>query len=422
MADVTKITLPDGTTKDIKDATARTQANWNTNNGVKNLAPYNNGTENSPLKIPCNFKNGESYTVSWSSITSTSTSDSSRIAFMSGDNIVSNIYYASHSVAGSATLTLTADCDSLWVYAGSIYEANKTVTISNFMVRPTSIVDSTYEPYALPNTKITPELIDLVDSGAKNVFSPTITTGVDSDTNLTLTVNSDNTITISGTAQSSKYIVIGRGYTTAGNYVLSGTPSGITVNTGGYMRIEQGGEGVSQVLTPVDITLDNREYVVYLRVLSGKTYNHTITPMLCTKAAWDVSQKFVPYRPTYEDTVEQVATNKNNISINSIKSSITMEQGYTLVTQSTLYQQGKHIFGNLIIKKDSGNFSDTSETVFTLGNPPAITGMLFCGFGANEWGIESIGYAFLGSNGAVSVKDTKTTNTTVNIAVDYVIS
>ena len=120
--------------------------------------------------------------------------------------------------------------------------------------------------------------------------------------------------------------------------------------------------------------------------------------------------------------LKQISTNKNNISINSIKSSITMEQGYTLVSQSTLYQQGKHIFGNLIIKKDSGNYSDTSETVCTLGKPPAITGMLFCGFGASEWGIESIGYAFLGSTGGVSVKDTKNTNTTVNIAVDYVIS
>ena len=134
----------------------QTQANWNTNNGVKNLAPYNNGTENSPLKIPCNFKNGESYIVSWSSITSTSSSDSSRIAFMSGDSsAVSNIYYASHGVAGSATLTLTADCDSLWIYAGSTYEANKTVTLSNFMVRPATIADSTYEPYAMSNAELT---------------------------------------------------------------------------------------------------------------------------------------------------------------------------------------------------------------------------------------------------------------------------
>ena len=48
MADVAKITLPNGTTKDIKDTTARKQANWNTNNGVKNLldVTYNTYTNN----------------------------------------------------------------------------------------------------------------------------------------------------------------------------------------------------------------------------------------------------------------------------------------------------------------------------------------------------------------------------------------
>lgn len=141
-----------------------------------------------------------------------------------------------------------------------------------------------------------------------------------------------------------------------------------------------------------------------------------------TKPDYEDDADIAVLNETFDAIDAQVKTNENNISINSIKSSITMEQGYTLVTQSTLYQQGKHIFGNLIIKKDSGNFSNTSETVCTLGNPPAITGMAFCGFGGSEWGIESIGYAFLGSNGAVSVKDTITTNTTVNIAVDYVIS
>ena len=54
-----------------------------------------------------------------------------------------------------ATLTLTADCDSLWVYAGSTYEGNKTVTISNFMIRPATIADSTYEPYAMSNAELT---------------------------------------------------------------------------------------------------------------------------------------------------------------------------------------------------------------------------------------------------------------------------
>jgi hypothetical protein len=35
--------------------------------------------------------------------------------------------------------------------------------------------------------------------------------------------------------------------------------------------------------------------------------------MICTKSAWDISQKYEPYLPTYEETVEQITTNKNNI-------------------------------------------------------------------------------------------------------------
>ena len=142
-------------TNQTKIGKVQTQANWNTNNGVKNLSPYNNGTESAPIKIPCNFKSGESYIVSWDSITSTSSADSSRMVFMSGESAVSNIYYATHGVAGSTTLTLTADCDSLWIYAGSTYESNKTVTLSNFMIRPVAIADSTYAPYAMSNAELT---------------------------------------------------------------------------------------------------------------------------------------------------------------------------------------------------------------------------------------------------------------------------
>ena len=224
MADISKITPPGSqTTYNLKDATAREQSNWNTNNGVKNLAPYNNGTADSPIKISCNFKSGESYILSWNSITSTSSSDSSRICFMNGESTVSNIYYATHGVAGSTTLTLTAVCDSLWVYAGSTYEANKTVTVSNLMVRPTSIVDSTYEPYALPNTKITPELIELVDSGAKNLYNPTQTSTTISGLTGTVTRNSDGSYTINGTTSGTVYYNMGSWITPEdGYYILYG--------------------------------------------------------------------------------------------------------------------------------------------------------------------------------------------------------
>ena len=331
MADISKITPPGSqTTYNLKDATAREQANWNINNGVKNLAPYNNGTENAPLKIPCNFKNGESYIVSWSSITSTSTSDSSRIAFMSGDNTVSNVYYVSHGVAGSTTLTLTADCDSLWVYAGSTYESNKTVTVSNLMVRPTSIVDSTYEPYALPNTKITPELIELVDSGAKNIcnwhdYTLTSTT----HRGVSFTNNNDGTVTVNTDSQGSTADDAYANLLT----IYTGLPFGLKV--GDTIVFASSSDNVHMILVPYltdhygtsergsksspciyTISQGTTGLVVRLTVRNSGTVvnNEKVSAFICSKAAWDVSQKFVPYRPSYEETVEQVAENKNNIS------------------------------------------------------------------------------------------------------------
>lgn len=146
----------------------------------------------------------------------------------------------------------------------------------------------------------------IVDSLQKNFFRPTITSGVDSDTNLTFTVNSDNTITVSGTATTSKYIMISQGTVSEGDYVFSGTPAGITVDTGGYMRLEQGSTGISQVLTPVNVTLNTSQYTVFLRVLSGKTYNHTLKPMLCTNQAWTASQEYEPYCPSLYDLYQMI--------------------------------------------------------------------------------------------------------------------
>ena len=134
---------------------------------------------------------------------------------------------------------------------------------------------------------------------------------------------------------------------------------------------------------------------------------------------------------TSED-VEQIETNKNNISniqtaisIDNITSNISANTGYTIVTgMSAVYKQGKHIFGNIIVKKDDNPYTaNVEETIAVISNKPSAHVTTFCGFSTSEWNIKNIGYVFFSSStGDIKVINSTAGNTTVNIHIDYCIS
>ena len=293
----------------------------------------------------------------------------------------------------TGSITLTADSTDTSTAAITVSApASAADIVKGYTYKVTSIASS---PVYTGSIKVGDTLI-----AAKN--APTVSASWVADTDWIIVPSGDET----------GYVVGLPSGTSSGQLMAFGADGYTAANSG--VSVANNTTGISDVDTAVPTSKAVIHKTAHAATLDDYTpETGTYTDKITTADTIDSAIKKLDTRSR---------ANENNISINSIKSSITMEQGYTLVSQSTLYQQGKHIFGNLIIKKDSGNYSDTSETVCTLGKPPAITGMVFCGFGASEWGIESIGYAFLGSTGGVSVKDTKNTNTTVNIAVDYVIS
>lgn len=123
--------------------------------------------------------------------------------------------------------------------------------------------------------------------------------------------------------------------------------------------------------------------------------------------------------------LSQIETNKNNILIEDITSTYTIETGYTLSTYSKVYKQGKHVFGLLSIKKDTGTIPTSQTAIATATNKPALSYVTGCFCGTSEWDISTTGYVFINpSTGAILARDTAdpTTNTTFNIQVDYVIS
>lgn len=149
-------------------------------------------------------------------------------------------------------------------------------------------------------------LIGLVDGGAKNKLLISNPTSI--PTGLTCVRNSDGTYTVSGTLTSANSISFNID-TIEGDLVLSGCPEGGGNDTY-LLRITKSG---SQVAGSVDtgngsgvFTMDGTGYALNIRFAAGTYTDVIFSPMICTKAEWDISQTYQPYRPTYQELYEMV--------------------------------------------------------------------------------------------------------------------
>ena len=146
------------------------------------------------------------------------------------------------------------------------------------------------------------ELIELVDSGAKNLCNNNLATGTISS-NVTASVSADKQVTLSGSTPSNvdaSFTLSTNTQFPAGTYIGSGCPSGgatdkyridYIVNDSTVYR--DTGNGVEFTISDGDVI---RSQIVVYR---GNTVpSAAFAPMVCTKAAWDVSQKYVPYAPS----------------------------------------------------------------------------------------------------------------------------
>ena len=77
--------------------------------------------------------------------------------------------------------------------------------------------------------------------------------------------------------------------------------------------------------------------------------------------------------------------------------------GFTIIDE-TIYKQGNHYFGTIIVKKDEGEFGSTADTVITLPItiPRAVNS--FCCLTNSEWQANIIGYLYISaSNSRIGV-------------------
>ncbi len=154
-------------------------------------------------------------------------------------------------------------------------------------------------------------LIELVDDGGKNKLSIGAPTTI--PTGLTCVRNNDGTYTVSGTLAAANSISFNI-EAIEGDLVLSGCPTG-GGNDSYLLRITKSG---SQVAGSVDtgngsgvFTMEGAGYALNIRFAAGTYTNVVFSPMICSKAAWDISQTYQPYRPSYQELYERVVALEN---------------------------------------------------------------------------------------------------------------
>ena len=193
-----------------------------------------------------------------------------------------------------------------------------------------------YQPYSKTNVELTNDesedraaLVEVVDSGAKNVIQfDEIGSGSVHDpssyTNhgVTFTINSNGTISCSGQndnqASSSMRLWLNGSPLSildkcTGGYVLSGCPSDNPNNKLKVMAYRVAHDSIpeyaatdygSGILLP-SVTNDYINVIIEI----GKGVDATglmFKPMICTKAVWDISQTYQPYRPSYQELYDMV--------------------------------------------------------------------------------------------------------------------
>ena len=160
-------------------------------------------------------------------------------------------------------------------------------------------------------------LVELVDGGAKNrlpfnglaVIRAMNTGGTWVDNaytwnGVTFTINSDFSVTVEGTATGGNAVLVlsqtGGFSIEEGNWVLSGCPEG---GSGTSYNISIAGT-VSDTGNTAEFTAATSK-LVRIYIISGTTADGLIfKPMICSKAEWDISQAYQPYRPSYQELYE----------------------------------------------------------------------------------------------------------------------
>ena len=268
-------------------------------NGAKNLCSTSSGSATAQwINVPLVIDPGV-YMLSIGNLASTDTDATTcQIGLFdsSWTNILGSYPQMERGVNVSKRLVVGSKSAVLRIYSSdtSAHGSGDTLTFKNLMVCKESDfnVSQAYQPYALPNSTITPAAIKAVDDGTKNYLVLT-DTAMTTTNGVTITYNGDGTYTLNGTATAYGYFYIAR--SSANPLFKKGSIiSGCTGGSSSTFYFAISSTSIRQEDTPIVLESDISASLIF-SFYSGVTFsNKIIKPMMCSQEDWNVSQEFKP--------------------------------------------------------------------------------------------------------------------------------
>ena len=247
----------------------------------------------------------------------------SQVSFYSADSSFYTYIDKGNDVyINNVTFTNTVTNIRIYASTNSTTSTNQGVNFTTLFLCKQETWNSSVgiQPYAMSNSELTEEvntaknniskdeaaLVELVDSGAKNRWKITIPATL--PTGFTATIDTDGGLILNGKTDSSPLTFATSTQFHAGEtVVLSGCPAGgsdesyrIDILRGENSNYCYGDPVIASNFTETS-------YPVRIRIAANYTCNNLkFSPMVCTPAAWKISQSFQPYRPSYQELYERV--------------------------------------------------------------------------------------------------------------------
>ena len=232
--------------------------------------------------------------------------------------------YSPTGTGGSVTsASMDADTDLTFTNTSSDYNIHIRVAENEAvdatlkpMIRSQMVSDRTYQPFALSNADLTQlesedraALAEEIDAGAKNLFDLSVKEAAKT-ANITVSKTTDSITVTSDTSGNESYVSYPIVIDKAGKYVITATFSNVNLErTSAILRFSNTATGgVVYTLTissngtlsgEFEVSTAGTYWLLFAPNWSSDTAVNTYTAseiMVCTKAAYDVSQSYAPYR------------------------------------------------------------------------------------------------------------------------------